>query len=454
MKLGIVILAAGQGSRMRSALPKVLHQLAGRPLLSHVIETAKCLQPESILVVYGHGGDQVQAALKDAGVTWVHQAEQLGTGHAVAQVLPHISGLDRLLVLYGDVPLIEVETLRQLNQAAGSGIGLLTARLPDPSGYGRIIRDSNDLVRAIVEQKDASPDQLAIEEINSGIMSLDASHLKVWLNQLSNNNAQGEYYLTDVISLAVADGVPVSGLITDDLAQILGVNDRVQLAQLERLHQECQATALMQAGLSLTDPKRFDLRGELEHGQDCRLDIDCIIEGRVRLGNRVSIGPFCQIIDCEIGDDVVILGHCHLEGARVGAGSRIGPFARLRPGAELAGDNHIGNFVEIKAARIDQKSKVNHLSYIGDSQIGQRVNVGAGTITCNYDGARKHQTKIGDDAFIGSNTALVAPVSIGAGATIGAGSVITKEAPAGQLSLSRSRQSTIPGWQRPTKEKM
>lgn len=454
MKLGIVILAAGQGSRMRSSLPKVLHPLAGRPLLAHVIETAKSLQPESILVVYGHGGDQVLTALKDAEVTWVHQAEQLGTGHAVAQVLPHISGLDRLLVLYGDVPLIEVETLRQLNQAAGSGIGLLTARLPDPSGYGRIIRDSNDLVRAIVEQKDASPDQLAIEEINSGIMSLDASRLKVWLNQLSNNNAQGEYYLTDVISLAVADGVPVSGLITDDLAQILGVNDREQLAQLERRYQRRMAVNFMKAGLSLADPERFDLRGALEHGQDCRLDIDCIIEGQVRLGNRVSIGPFCQIIDCDIGDDVVILGHCHLEGARVGPGSRIGPFARLRPGAELAGDNHIGNFVEIKAARIDQKSKVNHLSYIGDSQIGQRVNVGAGTITCNYDGAHKHQTNIGDDAFIGSNTALVAPVSIGAGATIGAGSVITKEAPAGQLSLSRSRQSTIPGWQRPTKEKM
>lgn len=452
MQLGVVILAAGQGSRMKSSLPKVLHPLAGRPLLAHVIETAQRLSPEKIMVVYGHGGDQVQAALKNAPVTWVHQAEQLGTGHALAQALAHISGLDRLLVLYGDVPLIETATLSQLNQAAGSGIGLLTARLDDPSGYGRIIRDSDDLVRAIVEQKDASPEQLGIQEINSGIMSLDAARLKGWLGRLSNTNAQGEYYLTDVIAMAVADGVPVTGLLTHDLPQILGVNDRIQLAGLERLYQQRAAQTLMKAGLSLADPSRFDLRGTLAHGQDCEVDIDCIIEGQVRLANRVRIGPYCQIIDCEIGDGVEILGHCHIQGARIGPGCRIGPFARLRPGTDLQGENHIGNFVEIKAARIDQKSKVNHLSYIGDSQIGQRVNVGAGTITCNYDGAYKHLTQIGDDAFIGSNSALVAPVEIGAGATIGAGSVITKAAPADQLSLTRPKQVTIPGWQRPIKK--
>lgn len=456
-RLGIVILAAGQGSRMRSSLPKVLHTLAGRPLLAHVLETAAALNPERILVVYGHGGDQVQAAIKQGlpqlPLAWVHQAEQLGTGHALAQTLEALADLDRVLVLYGDVPLIQAQTLQDLNAAAGTGIGLLTARLDNPSGYGRILRNAKGQVCSIVEQKDASPKQLAIDEINSGIMSLDARRLPNWLGRIGNANAQGEYYLTDIIALAVADGVPVAGQITGDLGQILGVNDRQQLAHLERLYQAQQAQRLLHAGLGLADPARFDLRGHLEHGQDCRLDIDCIIEGQVRLGKGVRIGPYCQIIDSEIADGVEILGHCHIQGARIGPGSRIGPFARLRPGAELVADNHIGNFVEIKASRIDQASKVNHLSYIGDSQLGHAVNVGAGTITCNYDGARKHQTLIGDHAFIGSNTALVAPVSIGAGATIGAGSVITKEAPADQLSLTRSKQMTIPGWQRPKKEK-
>jgi bifunctional UDP-N-acetylglucosamine pyrophosphorylase/glucosamine-1-phosphate N-acetyltransferase len=454
--LGIVILAAGQGSRMRSSLPKVLHALAGRPLLAHVLETAAALDPERILVVYGHGGDQVQAAitqeLPQLPLAWIHQAEQLGTGHALAQTLDALAGLDRVLVLYGDVPLIQVQTLQDLNTAAGTGIGLLTARLDNPGGYGRILRNAKGQVCGIVEQKDASPEQLAIDEINSGIMSLDARRLPDWLGRIGNANAQGEYYLTDVIALAVADGVPVMGQITGDLGQILGVNDRQQLAQLERLYQVQAAQRLMRAGLGLADPARFDLRGHLEHGQDCRLDIDCILEGQVRLGNRVRIGPYCQIIDSEIADDVEILGHCHIQGARIGPDSRIGPFARLRPGTELVAANHIGNFVEVKASRIDQTSKVNHLSYIGNSQLGRAVNVGAGTITCNYDGAHKHQTLIGDNAFIGSNSALVAPVSIGAGATIGAGSVITKEAPAHQLSLTRSKQTTIPGWQRPTKE--
>ncbi len=452
MKLGIIILAAGQGTRMRSTRPKVLHELAGRPLLGHVIDTARQLQPDRIVVVYGHGGQQVRERLADAPVDWVEQAEQLGTGHAVAQAMPSIQGLDRVLVLYGDVPLIRAETLRHLLDTSTGKLGVLTAELDDPTGYGRIVRNDQRQVQCIVEHKDANPEQLAIAEINSGIMCLDVPRLHDWLARIGNDNAQGEHYLTDVVGLAVADGLEVEGVVIADEAEILGVNDRVQLADLERRYQRRSAEALMRAGVSLRDPARFDLRGSLQTGQDCTIDINVLIEGEVVLGDEVQIGANTVLRDCHIGDGVTILENCVIEQAQVGRDCRIGPFSRLRPGAELVADNHVGNFVEIKNARVEQGSKINHLSYIGDSQIGSRVNIGAVTITCNYDGANKHQTRIGDHAFIGSNTALVAPVVIGAGATIGAGSVISKDAPDDQLTLTRAKQQSIQGWKRPQKK--
>lgn len=453
MKLGIVILAAGQGTRMRSKLPKVLHPLAGKPLLQHVIDAASQLSPEKIVVVHGHGGELVKERLGASAVEWVEQAQQLGTGHAVAQTLAATEGLDRVMVLYGDVPLIKPETLQHLNERTGQGLGVLTVELSDPTGYGRILRNDARHVVRIVEQKDAAPEELAVREINSGIMSIDRARLADWLGRIGNQNAQGEYYLTDIIALAVADGIAVEGVIIDNAAELMGINDRVQLAELEREYQRQRAVELMRRGVTLRDPARFDLRGELEVGQDVTIDINVVIEGIVTLGNEVRIGANTVLRNCHIADGVHILENCVIEEAIIGPDSRIGPFSRIRPGTELAGSNHVGNFVEIKKSRVDIGSKINHLTYVGDSQVGKKVNIGAGTITCNYDGANKHRTLIGDGAFIGSNTALVAPVEIGAGATIGAGSTISKTAPEERLTLTRAKQVTIEGWKRPIKEK-
>jgi len=453
MSLGIVILAAGQGTRMRSALPKVLHPIAGRAMLGHVIDTARALQPSRIVVVYGHGGDAVRAAFPDEDLLWTEQAEQLGTGHAVQQALPQLAGLDQVLVLYGDVPLIRAQTLQRLLAAAGDQCGLLTMTLDDPAGYGRIVRDSDDRVSRIVEHKDADDAMLAIREVNTGILLLPALQLADWLAALSCDNAQGEYYLTDLVAMAVSGGWAMHTAQPDDALEAEGVNNRLQQATLERAWQRRAAEALMTEGVSFADPARFDLRGSLRCGRDVSIDVNVIVHGEVVLGDRVHIGANTVLRNVRVADDVLILENCVLEGADIGAGSRIGPFARLRPGAELVGQAHIGNFVEVKQSRIGLGSKVNHLSYVGDSDVGAGVNVGAGSITCNYDGANKHRTVIGDNAFIGSNTALVAPVTVGEGATIGAGSVIGSDAPAGKLSLSRPRQTTIDGWQRPQKNK-
>ncbi|MEJ2576066.1 MAG: bifunctional UDP-N-acetylglucosamine diphosphorylase/glucosamine-1-phosphate N-acetyltransferase GlmU [Gammaproteobacteria bacterium] len=452
MSLGIVILAAGQGTRMKSAVPKVLHPLAGRPLLGHVLDTAAELAPARTVVVYGHGGERVREVFAERDIAWAEQAEQLGTGHAVQQALPHLDGVDRVLVLYGDVPLIRTGTLLRLLEGTESALGLLTVDLADPSGYGRIVRDEAGNVLRIVEQKDAGPDELAIREINTGIMLLGADRLADWLGRLSNDNAQGEYYLTDLIEMAVHEGIAVHVAQPADAFEAEGVNNRSQLAVLERVYQRARAEELLLSGVTLADPARFDLRGRLSHGTDVSIDVNVIVEGEVVLGSDVRIGANTVLRDVFIGDGVEILENCVLERARVGPGSRIGPFSRLRPGADLIGDAHVGNFVEIKQAVIGRGSKVNHLTYVGDADIGAGVNVGAGTITCNYDGANKHRTVIGDRAFIGSNTALVAPVSVGDGATVGAGSVITRDAPADKLTLTRARQVTIDGWERPAKQ--
>lgn len=437
---------------MRSALPKVLHPLAGMPMLEHVVRTATRLDPDSIHVVYGHAGEQVQQQLAHLELNWVLQAEQLGTGHAVEQALPALAQEEMVLVLYGDVPLIQQSTLNQLlSEAAESGFALLTVLLDDPAGYGRIVRDGAGSVVCIVEQKDASAEQLQLNEVNTGIMALSASKLRGWIDALENNNAQGEFYLTDIVALAVADGVQVQAVHAPTEAEVQGVNDRLQLAQLERLYQRRQAEQLMRDGVTLIDPDRFDLRGTLQCGQDVTIDINAIFEGEVKLGDCVRIGANCHIKDAVIEAGTELLPNCVVESAQVGAESRIGPFARLRPGTELAGSNHIGNFVEVKKSQVDKGSKINHLAYVGDSTIGARVNVGAGVITCNYDGANKHRTVIGDDAFIGSDSQLVAPVEIEAGATIGAGSTIAKRAPADQLTLSRCKQLTLHGWKRPEK---
>lgn len=454
MKLGVIILAAGQGTRMRSALPKVLHPLAGKPLIRHVVDTARTLWPAKIVVVHGQGGEQMRQQLDVEGLEWVEQAEQLGTAHAVQQAMPNLTGLDRVLVLYGDVPLIGLESLCRMIRLAedtDSDLGLLTLRLDDPSGYGRIVRDEAGAVSRIVEQKDATPEEQAIEEINTGILLADAERLRGWLGQVSNNNSQGEYYLTDVIALAVSEGVEVQASQPDYAFEADGVNTREQLARLERIKQQQQASYLMMEGVSLADPARFDLRGTLTHGQDVQIDINVIIEGEVSLGSNVTIGANSVLRNVGVADGTTILENCVIEDAWIGPDCRIGPFARIRPGADLKGGNHIGNFVEIKNTEIGYGSKINHLSYIGDTEIGQDVNIGAGTITCNYDGANKHRTLIGDHAFIGSNTALVAPVSIGDDATIGAGSVISRDAEEGKLTLTRARQVTLEGWTRPVK---
>ena len=453
MKLGIVVLAAGQGTRMRSRLPKVLHKLAGKPLLGHVLDTARSLNPECIVVVHGHGGDQVQQVFSAPDLFWVEQQQQLGTGHALQQALPALEGMERVLVLYGDVPLTSADTLRELTDRTASDLGLLTVELDDPAGYGRIVRDESGNVLRIVEQKDASAEELQIKEINTGIMLLGVERLRRWLAELSNDNAQGEYYLTDVIEMAVADGVAVHIAQPKQAVEAEGVNDRYQLAELERFVQQRQARALMDAGITLADPARFDLRGVLKAGQDIEIDVNVIMEGRISLGSNVQVGANTVLRNVTIADNVCILENCVIEDAVIGADCRIGPFSRIRPGTELVGGAHVGNFVEIKNSRVDLGSKINHLSYVGDTEMGSGVNIGAGTITCNYDGANKHRTVIGGNAFIGSNSALVAPVHIGDGATIGAGSTITKDTPGNKLTLSRAKQVTMNNWQRPKKER-
>jgi len=452
VKLSIVILAAGQGKRMNSDRPKVLQPLAGRPLLGHVIETARSLRPAAIEIVYGHGGDQVRAAFAGVEVGWALQAEQLGTGHAVMQAMPSVADDHLVLILYGDVPLIRRETLERLVALAGPrAMSLLTVELPDPTGYGRIVRDASGRVLKIVEQKDASAAQLAIREGNTGVMAVPANLLRQWLGQLRNANAQGEYYLTDIVEMAVAAQVAVEPLVAPTIPEVLGINDRVQLAEVEAEYRRLRARALMQAGVTLADPARIDVRGTLETGRDVFIDVNVVFEGRVTLGNRVHIGPNTLIRDATIGDDTQVFPNCVIEAAEIGAGCNIGPFARTRPHSTLADGVHIGNFVEVKNSRMGPGAKANHLAYVGDATVGARVNIGAGTIVANYDGAHKHRTEIGDDAHTGSNSVLVAPIVVGVGATVGAGSTVTKNVPAGKLTVARAKQITLEGWKRPTK---
>lgn len=451
MSLDIVILAAGQGTRMRSALPKVLHPVAGQSMLGHVIETARGLEPKTIHVVIGHGAEQVRERLDADDLNFVVQAEQLGTGHAVAQALPALTA-ERVLILYGDVPLIEVATLERLLHKVGpQQLALLTVNLADPTGYGRIVRNGQGVVQAIVEHKDASPEQKLIAEGNTGILAVPSERLGDWLGRLSNSNAQGEYYLTDVIAMAVADGLTVATEQPQDAMEVQGANDRIQLAELERHYQLRAARRLMEQGVTLRDPARFDLRGEVSVGRDVLIDVNVILEGRVVIEDGVEIGPNCVIRDSTLRRGAVIKANSHLEGAELGEGADCGPFARLRPGAVLGAKAHVGNFVEVKNSRMGEGAKAGHLAYLGDAEIGARTNIGAGTITCNYDGANKSRTVMGEDVFIGSNSSLVAPVSLGDGATTGAGSVITADVPAGTLALGRARQVLIEGWQRPQK---
>ena len=451
-QLEVVILAAGKGTRMRSSLPKVLHCIAAKPLLQHAIDCARTLQPHAIHVVYGHGGEAVKEVINDDSLLWAEQAEQLGTGHAVEQAVGNLKGDSTVLVLYGDVPLVTSETLQALLGHVEEGVALLTMELANPSGYGRIVRDANDKVQRIVEQKDASEVELAITEVNTGILAVDGTKLHGWLKRLENGNAQGEYYLTDIIAMAVNDGLSVNALCTADQDEVAGVNDRVQLAHLERVYQQRQAERLMRAGVTLLDPSRFDLRGSVESGEDVIIDTNVILNGEVKLGNHVTIGSGCVLTNVTIGDGVEIAPMSVLEDAVIGADCAIGPFARIRPGTELAAGARVGNFVEVKNSQIGAGSKVNHLSYIGDTTMGRGVNIGAGTITCNYDGANKHRTVIGDNAFIGSDTQLVAPVCIGEGATVGAGATITKDVSDNELSLTRTPQKGIQGWKRPEKK--
>lgn len=451
--MNIVILAAGMGKRMNSRLPKVLQPLAGKPMLRHVVEKARQLNPSKLIVVIGHGADAVRDAFVDASdITFVMQEKQLGTGHALMQALPLCDLTSPTLVLLGDVPLIEVSSLRRLIDLTADGLGLLTVCLEDPTGYGRIVRE-NGQVQGIVEQKDATEKELLIKEVNTGIMLLPTQYLGAWLGSLKNENAQGEYYLTDVIGMAVQQGIKVVATQAGSATEVEGVNNKVQLARLERAYQRQKALGLMRSGVTLLDPDRIDVRGELVCGKDVEIDVGCIFVGKVKLADGVKVGAYCTLKDVEVGAGTEILPYCHFDGAKVGENVRLGPFSRLRPGAVLADETHIGNFVEIKKSNIGFASKVNHLSYIGDTDMGARVNIGAGTITCNYDGVNKFRTTIGDDAFIGSDTQLVAPVTVGKGATLGAGTTLTKNAPDDKLTLSRARQVTVEGWKRPTKKK-
>ncbi len=451
--MNVVILAAGMGKRMQSDLPKVLHPLAGKPLLSHVIDTARRLSPSRICVIYGHGGDAVPSRLAAGDLRFVIQQPQLGTGHAVMQAVPELDDEEPTLVLYGDVPLTSATTLKALTDKAGKEkLAVLTVNLPDPTGYGRIVREESRIVR-IVEQKDASETERAINEVNTGIIVAPTKALKAWLSSLSNDNAQKEYYLTDIIAMAVRDGVPVESAQPAHAWETLGVNSKVQLAELERIHQRNIAAALLEQGVTLADPARIDVRGTLACGRDVEIDVGCVFEGHVELADGVKIGAHCVIRNAAILQRAAIKPFCHIEEARVGAESQIGPYARLRPGTVLGDDVHIGNFVEVKNGSFGAHSKANHLAYVGDATVGSRVNIGAGTITCNYDGANKHRTIIEDDAFIGSDSQLVAPVTVGKGATLGAGTTLTKDAPAGALTVSRPKQVTITGWQRPVKQK-
>ncbi|MDC9527509.1 bifunctional UDP-N-acetylglucosamine diphosphorylase/glucosamine-1-phosphate N-acetyltransferase GlmU [Pseudoalteromonas sp. Angola-30] len=452
MALTTVILAAGKGTRMRSALPKVLHNVAGKPMVQHVIDNAKALGATTTNLVYGHGGELLQQQLADNDVNWVLQAEQLGTGHAVAQANPHINDDDTVLVLYGDVPLTKQSTLERLLAATPkNGLAVLTVNLVNPNGYGRMLREDGKLV-GIIEQKDASAEQLLISEVNTGIMAVNGKLLKTWLGNLSNNNAQGEYYLTDIVAMAHSEGVEITSAQPDHAMEVEGANNRVQLAGLERAYQAWQAEELMLNGATLADPARIDVRGNVKTGEDVLIDINVIFEGNVTLGNNVQIGPNCVLKNCTIGDNVVIKANTLIEDASVAAKCTLGPYARLRPGAVMEEDSHIGNFVEMKKTRLGKGSKANHLSYLGDAEIGEKVNIGAGTITCNYDGVNKAKTIIGDNAFIGSNSSLVAPVHIGTTATVGAGSVITSTVEDEQLAIARSKQRNLTGWKRPVKK--
>ncbi|MGN7983903.1 bifunctional UDP-N-acetylglucosamine diphosphorylase/glucosamine-1-phosphate N-acetyltransferase GlmU [Burkholderia sp. 22313] len=452
--MNIVILAAGTGKRMRSALPKVLHPLAGRPLLSHVIDTARTLQPSRLVVVVGHGAEQVQAAVAAPDVQFALQADQLGTGHAVRQALPLLDPAQPTLVLYGDVPLTRASTLHRLVDAAREGrYGILTVTLDDPTGYGRIVRDASGFVTRIVEQKDASPEQLKIAEINTGIIVTPTAQLSMWLGALKNENAQGEYYLTDVVELAIEAGFEVVTSQPDEAWETLGVNSKAQLAELERIHQRNVADALLVDGVTLADPARLDVRGTLRCGRDVSIDVNCVFEGSVTLADNVTIGANCVIRNASIGAGTRIDAFTHIDGAELGAHTVIGPYARLRPGAQLADEAHVGNFVEVKNAVIGHGSKANHLTYIGDADIGARVNIGAGTITCNYDGANKFRTVIEDDVFVGSDTQLVAPVRVGRGVTIAAGTTIWKDVAEGVLALNEKTQTAKSGYVRPVKKK-
>lgn len=450
--LSIVILAAGKGTRMYSAKPKVLHPIGGAPMLARVIATARTLKPTRLVVVYGFGGEQVRQVIKDEDIIWAEQAEQLGTGHALKMALSALPQDGKTLVLYGDVPLTRSETLQQLIAAAGDGMAVLTDILDDATGYGRMLRGADGKLKAIVEHKDCTPEQLAIREINTGMMVLPNRHLGDWLHALRNGNAQGEYYLTDVLELAVAAGISVESASVSASWEAAGVNNKLQLAELERILQQNQARALLTAGVTLADPARIDIRGSLQHGRDVSIDVNCVFEGVVELGDNVEIGANCILKNVSVAAGSRIAAFSHLEDAVVGADCRLGPYARLRPGAVLADEVHIGNFVEVKKSSIGLGSKVNHLTYIGDAEIGSKVNVGAGSVTCNYDGVNKFKTVIGDNVFVGSGTLMVAPVTLESGATVGAGSVISRTAPADALTVARARQVTIAGWKRPQKK--
>ena len=452
-KLNIVILAAGKGTRMFSSKPKVLHEVAGRPILRHVIDCAKALNPAKIIVVYGFGGDLVKNAFAQENIIWVEQAQQLGTGHAVQQAAPHLDDDASTLILLGDVPLVDAQSCAKLVEKASNQLVIQSFNKADPSGYGRIVRGATQNVTAITEHKDATEAERTIKEVNTGIMAMPAEALKHCLAGLSNNNAQGEYYLTDIVGFAVRDKVNVVAEITGDEWSVTGINSKQDLALIERVYQQRYAETLLKKGVTLADPARIDVRGTLQTAQDVEIDVGCVFEGEVTLGEGVKIGAYCVIKDSTIAAGTIVAPYSHIAEANIGAHCRIGPFARIRPGTVLQSDAHVGNFVELKNAQVDVGSKINHLSYVGDATVGKNVNIGAGTITCNYDGANKFRTVIEDDAFVGSDTQLIAPVTVGKGATIGAGSTISKDAPAGELTISRAKQLTITGWKRPVKIK-